>query len=51
LESDQHATPGQVSAWFYRFAFYGYLSALGYETPVLWTPMSRVGAEPSVKTE
>ena len=35
LESDQHATPHQMSTWFYRFAFYGYLAALGYAAPVL----------------
>ena len=35
LESDQRATPKQMSAWFYRFAFYGYLSALGYEAHML----------------
>ena len=36
LESDQRATPRQVAAWFYRFAFFGYLAALGYEAPVAW---------------
>jgi len=34
LESDQRATPKQMSSWFYRFAFYGYLAALGYGTPM-----------------
>ncbi len=37
LERDQRATPKQMSVWFYRFAFYGYLAALGYEAPMLWT--------------
>lgn len=31
LESEQRSTPRQTAAWFYRFAFFGYLSALGYE--------------------
>jgi len=34
LESDQRATPKQMSSWFYRFAFYGYLAALGYGKPM-----------------
>ena len=33
LESEKHYTPRQMATWFYRFAFYGYLSALGYEAP------------------
>ena len=33
LESEKNYSPRQVATWFYRFAFYGYLSALGYETP------------------
>jgi len=36
LEGDMSATPRQVSAWFYRFAFFGYLSALGYNTSTPW---------------
>jgi AcrR family transcriptional regulator len=31
LESDKRYTPRQMATWFYRFAFYGYLSALGYD--------------------
>jgi len=31
LESEKSYTPRQVAAWFHRFAFYGYLSARGYE--------------------
>ena len=34
LESEKSYTPRQVATWFYRFAFYGYLSALGYEAPM-----------------
>ena len=30
LESETSYTPRQVATWFHRFAFYGYLSALGY---------------------
>lgn len=33
LASDKQYTPGQMAAWFYRFAFSGYLSALGYTSP------------------
>jgi hypothetical protein len=33
LESKKSSTPRQVAAWFWRFAFYGYLSARGYEAP------------------
>jgi AcrR family transcriptional regulator len=31
LESEQRSTPRQMASWFYQFAFFGYLSALGYE--------------------
>jgi AcrR family transcriptional regulator len=30
LENEKSYTPGQIATWFHRFAFYGYLSALGY---------------------
>jgi AcrR family transcriptional regulator len=30
LESETRYTPKQIATWFHRFAFYGYLSALGY---------------------
>ncbi|GCE28331.1 TetR family transcriptional regulator [Dictyobacter alpinus] len=33
LESEKRYTPKQMATWFHRFAFYGYLSALGSETP------------------
>jgi len=33
LESEKSHTPRQMAAWFWRFAFYGYLSARGYEAP------------------
>ncbi len=36
LESEKSSTPRQVAAWFHRFAFYGYLSALGYEATPPW---------------
>jgi AcrR family transcriptional regulator len=36
LESEKCYTPRQIATWFYRFAFYGYLSALGYEVPTPW---------------
>ena len=36
LESEKSYTPRQMATWFYRFAFYGYLSALGYEAPKQW---------------
>ena len=36
LESDKSYTPRQMATWFHRFAFYGYLSALGYEAPTSW---------------
>ena len=29
LESEKNSTPRQMATWFHRFAFYGYLSALG----------------------
>ena len=35
LESEKSYTPRQMATWFYRFAFYGYLSVLGYEAPTL----------------
>lgn len=31
LESEKSYTPRQIATWFYRFAFYGYISALGYD--------------------
>ncbi len=31
LESENSYTPRQIATWFYRFVFYGYLAALGYE--------------------
>ena len=31
LESEKNYTPRQMAAWFWRFAFYGYLAARGYE--------------------
>jgi AcrR family transcriptional regulator len=33
LESEKNYTPRQIATWFLRFAFYGYLSARGYEAP------------------
>ena len=36
LESETRYTPRQMATWFHRFAFYGYLSALGYDAPKLW---------------
>ena len=33
LESEKSYTPRQMATWFYRFAFYGYISALGYGAP------------------
>jgi AcrR family transcriptional regulator len=33
LENEKRYTPRQMAAWFWRFAFYGYLSARGYEAP------------------
>lgn len=33
LESEKSYTPRQMATWFFRFAFYGYLSALGYDAP------------------
>ncbi len=36
LESEKSYTPRQMATWFHRFAFYGYLSALGYEAPMSW---------------
>src|ERR1700730_13026764 len=35
LESEKSYTPRQMATWFFRFAFYGYLSARGYEVPLL----------------
>ena len=35
LESEKSYTPRQMATWFYRFAYYGYLSALGYEAPTV----------------
>jgi len=35
LESEKSYTARQVATWFYRFPFRGYLSALGYEIPIL----------------
>jgi len=34
LESERGYTPRQMATWFYRFAFYGYLAARGYEAPL-----------------
>ena len=34
LESEKPYTPRQMAAWFWRFAFYGYLAARGYEAPM-----------------
>ncbi len=31
LESERSYTPRQIATWFWRFAFYGYVSARGYE--------------------
>jgi hypothetical protein len=31
LESEKSSTPRQIATWFCHFAFYGYLSARGYE--------------------
>ncbi len=36
LESEESYTPRQMATWFHRFAFYGYLSVLGYEAPTPW---------------
>ncbi len=36
LESEKSYTPRQMASWFYRFAFYGYLSVLGYVAPTPW---------------
>jgi AcrR family transcriptional regulator len=36
LESEMSSTPRQMATWFHRFAFYGYLAALGYEAPTSW---------------
>ncbi len=36
LESEKSYTPRQMATWFHHFAFYGYLSALGYEAPTSW---------------
>jgi AcrR family transcriptional regulator len=33
LESDERYTPRQIATWFWRFAFYGYLAARGYQVP------------------
>ena len=34
LESEKRYTPRQIATWFCHFAFYGYLSARGYEGPL-----------------
>jgi len=34
LESEKIYTPRQMAIWFYRFAFYGYLVARGFELPM-----------------
>jgi len=31
LESEKQLSPKQMATWFHRFAFYGYLAALGYQ--------------------
>jgi AcrR family transcriptional regulator len=31
LDGERHYTPRQMASWFHHFAFFGYLSALGYE--------------------
>jgi AcrR family transcriptional regulator len=36
LESEKSYTPRQMATWFHRFAFYGYLSALGYDASTPW---------------
>ncbi len=36
LESETNYTPRQMATWFHRFAFYGYLSAIGYGIPTPW---------------
>jgi AcrR family transcriptional regulator len=36
LESEKSFTPRQMATWFHRFAFYGYLAALGYNAPTPW---------------
>ncbi|HTI14671.1 MAG TPA: TetR/AcrR family transcriptional regulator [Dictyobacter sp.] len=33
LESEKNYTPRQMTTWFWRFVFYGYLSVRGYEAP------------------
>jgi AcrR family transcriptional regulator len=33
LENDMNRTPREIAAWFWQFAFYGYLAARGYITP------------------
>jgi AcrR family transcriptional regulator len=48
LESEKRYTPGQMAAWFHRFAFYGYLSARGYQAS---TPGKEVGNAPSEKVD
>ncbi len=35
LESEKSYTPRQMATWFFHFAFYGYLSAVGYDAPML----------------
>lgn len=35
LESEKHYTPKQAATWFWRFAFYGYISVRGYRAPAL----------------
>lgn len=36
LECEESYTPTQIATWFHRFAFYGYLTTLGYEAPPPW---------------
>jgi AcrR family transcriptional regulator len=36
LESEKNYTPRQMAVWFWRFAFYGYLSARGYRASMSW---------------
>jgi AcrR family transcriptional regulator len=36
LESDKNYTPTQMATWFHRFAYYGYLWALGIDAPSEW---------------
>jgi len=34
LESDKRSPPRQIATWFWRFAFFGYVAARGYEVPL-----------------